>query len=183
MKTIIKISTKKGHTQETTWHIIQAHPYPDIEKAGSWRWRNAGGMFDAYNQPATGLEEKYYCNLLRSDFSEVFDNRKDYAGYEGNPGSIVLRGQDLGEMNVTVNNSNRYNEIKVNGFDSPTSGVRAWIEEAIIPGLLKAIEEHKAELKAEAVEAVRQRIIENVKEARSEIDKLELEALEAVKKL
>ena len=183
MKTArIKVSTKKGQTQSTAWRIIQAHPYPDIEKAGSWRWRNCEGLFDSYQHPAAGLGNNYYCQLLRSDKPADGRDRTSFAGYDGNPGTIVLRGVDLGEMRIDVH-GNGYNKISVRGFNSPTSGEAAFITAAIIPCLLAAIAESKAELKAEAVEAVRVCIVEHVKEARAAIDKLEVEALNAVKKL
>jgi len=117
-----------------------------------------------------------------TDISADGQDRKSFAGYENNPGTIVYRGRDMGETSIVIN-SNGYNEIKVTGFNAPTPGERDFITVAIIPGLLKAIKENKRELKAEAVEAVKNRIIEHVKEARAEIDKLEAEALEAVKKL
>ena len=183
MKTAtIKISTKKGQTQETKWIIAQAHPYPDIEKAGSWRWRNADELFDTYQHPAAGLGNNYYCELLRSDIPADGHDRKSFAGFDGNPGTITLRGVNLGEMRVDVN-ENGYNKISVRGFETTTPGEKAFITAAIIPGLLAAIEESKAELKAEAVEAVRACIVEHVRDARAEIDKLEAEALGAIKKL
>lgn len=196
MKHTVKITveTKKGTKQETRWSIVQEKPYPSLSiECGRAVWRNGGGIFGQYGSPAAGIGSKYYCNLLKADYSDATseDNRKDYAGFNGNAGTITLRGRDLGETQVKLDiypntcNAGKeyYADIKVNSNDNPSTAERAFIEAQIVPELRAYITAHAAELKADAVNAIRQRVAAEIDETRRELVELEAEAMAAVSKL
>jgi hypothetical protein len=191
MKTKITVETKKGTTQETTWKITQCHPYPDIDRGN---WRNADQFFpkwqgNAIGMKAEGIAAIYHCTLLRSDLTKETGNRTDYAGFvpyeygktnPANPGTIVFRGKDLGEMDITFNpygNNNGYIDIG----KGRTASEREFIEEQIIPGLKAAIDADKAELRQEALDGLEKHIAERITAMRADADKLEQEAAAALK--
>ena len=196
--TTIQVTTKKGATQTTTWGIAQNRPYPSIEgHCGSLRWANFGGVLPGYcQQPATGLGEEYTCDLLRSDRTEWdLRTRESNAGYvaytsagqrpaEPNPGSIVYRGVDLGEMSVEIRlHAASYDNVRVRGFDHATPGELAFIREQIIPALKEAIVAKRSELKAEAVAALKAHVAEKLAETRERLDAMQAEMTKAVDSL
>ena len=198
MKTAtISITTRKGETKSTTWGIYQDRPYPDIEGGGGGlRWRNGGGLFGQYGHAAEGLGQKYSAVLLREGWTpeSATGNRADYAGFmpykygdtlPALPGSIVLRGRDMGETSAEIDTRPHGCGVwfKVTGTCSPTSGERAFLDEQVKPGLLAAIEEHKAALKAEAVAGIVETVKDRIGRARAELCKMEEEAAAAIKAL
>ncbi len=187
----ITITTKKGITQETQWLVWQNRPYPDIEKAGSWKWRNGDGLFSDFNGPARGIGRNYSAVLLRSDLdmTKRENNRKDYAGYKDgqndkeNPGCIVYRGKSLGELSITID-GNGYATIRTRYGEYPdttTPGEREFINREIVPYLLAFIEANRAELKAQAIAGIRQQVSDRITEAKDAIDRLSREAEAAIK--
>lgn len=194
MKTItFQVSTKKGESQTVRFLVSQEHPWPDFNSNGSSiDWRNTGGLFPAYQQPAAGLGSRYYCYLTRPDI-EMPENwdRTHLAGYRHrpgpygtpdvtNPGSITYRGKDLGEMTIYFGNNPEWPDIKVRGHDAPTSSERDFIGSAIVPALRDFINANKEELKQEAVSAVKASFAKKLSEARAEIDAMERKAETAV---
>ena len=189
MKTKITIETKKCATQETTWRITQGHPYPDIERGN---WRNGEGFFPEWQggfsngaMIARGMPTRYYCSLLRSDLTKEEGNRVDFAGYTpskygetipANPGTIVFRGRDLGELEFTIEASNPYINLR-----ERTDSERAFIMEQIVKPLKAAIEANKTALRAEAIASLENQLADRIKEMRNDADKLEREAAEALK--
>lgn len=182
--TTIQVTTKKGATQTTTWGIVQNRPYPSIEgRCGSLRWANFGGVLPGYcQQPATGLGEEYTCDLLRSDRTE-WDLRTRESNAEPNPGSIVYRGVDLGEMSVEIRLHAAYDNVRVRGFDHATPGELAFIREQIIPALKDAIVAKRGVLKAEAIAALKAHVAEKLAETRERLDAMQAEMTKAVDSL
>jgi hypothetical protein len=196
----ITISTKKGHSQLTRWHVSQSRPYPDLERL---EWRNTAGLIPNYNNqykaPTIGTE--YRCFLLRSDFdpATATGNRSDFAGFESglsydsngnrvhlpeNPGAIELRGKSLGEMCVTFGNNPEWPEITVRGYGgTATTAEREWMETAIIPALRAYIQANAATLKAEAVASLKADTESRISEARRKIDDAEKKMAEVIAKL
>ncbi len=191
--TSFNISTKKGESQTVRFLVSQEHPWPDYSSNGSSiDWRNTGGLFSAYQQPATGLGSRYYCYLTTPGI-EIPEgwNRTHLAGFSHrpgpygtpevvNPGSITLRGKDLGEMTVYFGDNPEWPDIKVRGHDAPSSSERDFIKAQIVPALLEFIAANREELKAEAVAAVKASFAKKLGEARAELDAMEKKAETAV---
>lgn len=186
----ITITTKKGTTQETQWLVWQERPYPDIEKGGSWKWRNADALFGNFNGPAQGIGRNYKACLLRSDIDKtgIKGDRTDYAGFTpyretvANPGSIVLFGKDLGETEITIEPN--YARIRTRNDKYPNDTLpreRDFIEASILPGIKAFIEANRDALHADAVSEMRAYMAERITEAREAINKLEAEAEAAIK--
>lgn len=185
----VTIETKKGQTQNTQWGVWQERPFPDIEKGGRFKWRNGEGLFPNFNGPAQGIGRNYTAVLLRSDLTKRENNRKDYAGYQEdrntpeNPGCIVYRGKSLGETSIKID-SHGYATIRTRYGsypDTTTAGEREFVKAAVVPGLIAFIEANRAELKAEAIAAIRETVKRNLADARQDIDELEAEAEAAIK--
>ena len=195
MQTIkIEIETRKGEKRLTQWGVWQERPYPDITShGGRLRWQNGGGAFGECGNPARGLENKYGAVLLRDGWTEetAKDNREDYAGFipyqktEAIPGAITYRGRNLGETQAEIDLRGTWQGVsfRVRGFDRATGAEAAFLAEQIKPALLAFVEANRAELKAEAVEALRAGMAERLRDAESSLDALESEAEEAIKQL
>jgi len=191
--TTFQISTKKGESQTVRFLVSQEHPWPDFHSTGSSiQWRNTGGLFPAYQQPAVGLGSRYYCYLTVPGI-EIPEgwNRTHLAGfthrpgpygspYVTNPGTITLRGKDLGEMTVYFGNNPEWPDIKVRGHDAPSSSERDFIKAQIVPALRDFITANKDELKQEAIAAVKAAFAKSIKAARSELDAMEKQVETAV---
>ncbi len=191
----IKISTKKGHEQNTRWHVSLSRPFPDMERG---EWRNAGGLIPQYGskgKPTLGNE--YRCFLLRSDFEQdkATNNRNDFAGFSPGlvyvdgvrvlqpelPGAIELRGKPLGEMCVTFGSNPEWPDITVRGYDgTATPAEREWIKEQVIPGLRQFIAGNAKSLKAEAVESLRKDTATRLASYRADIDRMEQQMANAI---
>lgn len=192
--TTFTVSTKKGEAQTLRWLVVQEIPYPDIEgHSGRFQWRNFGDLFGQYGNKASGIGSNYFCHLLADTAPEAIPddyNRTIFAGYADyhdktkvNGGTFKLRGRDLGEMSIRFehNFSNPdYAVIKVNGFDSSSSGERQAITDLICPALRTFINDNKAELKAEAIAKIKARFAAELKEAREQLQELENKTAEAV---
>lgn len=194
--TVIDITTKKDHTQKTTWGIVQERPYPSVEaRFGRSQWTNFGGLLADYNGKVNGLEERYTCNLLRSDQTEWdMSTRVSYAGYKDYPaygqppkpdapGTIVYRGVDMGEMSVSLGRDCPYEQIQVRGFHHPTPGERSFITSQIVPALRQAVEANREALKQEAIAGIRAHVAEKLKEGRAALDKMQKEMENAISAL
>ena len=185
--THITVSAKKGHERATLWLIKQIRPFPSISGGHSMGWQGGDGLFGEYGNPARGIGNSYRAELLRSDFSHetATGNRCDFAGYTPerngpeNPGAIVLRGKSLGETSVEID-SNGWSRWRVRGFDTPTDGETAFLNEQVLPSLLSAIQANAADLRREAIEGIRESCAQAISEARETLDKLEREALKAI---
>lgn len=195
----IKISTKKGHEQLTRWEVSQGRPFPDMDH--NRQWRNAGQLLPKNNgKPSIG--SIYYCSMLRSDFQieTATGNRNDYAGFSPglvyndqgqrvvqpeHPGSIVLRGNSLGELSVNFEGNPEYPDIKVRGGfnQSPTPTERDWIKTSIVPALHQFIADNAAELKADAVASLKKETAERLAGYRADIDRMEKQINEAIANL
>lgn len=172
MKTIkikIDVTPKKGTTQTTIWGLSAAYdmPYPYERCNGSWR--------------DTSGSITYYAALLRSDLTTEQDNRVDYAGYNGNPGTIVYRGVDLGELTLRIERDpvKGYANIGTGYNNGHTHSARAWMEGAIIAPIRQALATHAAELQYAAETHLRSRMMEQVTEMHQNANKLE-SAIETV---
>jgi len=187
IKLKIDITTKKGTTVTTTWGIQQARIYPDLECRGARiEWRNADGLFPQY--PATkavGLPNEYNVYLLRDDIAvPTHNNRKDFAGYDGNPGSFALRGVDMGEVSATIKVSPWASCLwAVRGGNSPTTGERDFLNLHVLPHLKAAILREAKALKAEAVDAIAASVVERLKEARTSLNDCSKQMIAAVRAL
>lgn len=187
IKLKIDITTKKGTTVTTTWGIRQARIYPDLECHGTRiEWRNTGGLFPQY--PATkavGLPAEYYAYLLRNDIpTPAYNNRMDFAGFYGNPGTFALRGVNLGEVSATIRESPWPSCVwRVRGSNSPTTGERDFLNEHVLPHLKEAILREAKALKAEAVDAIAASVAERLKNARTSLDACSKQMIAAIRAL
>lgn len=187
IKLKIDITTKKGTTVTTTWGIQQERIYPDLECHGARiSWRNTGGLFPQY--PATkavGLPATYNAYLLRDDIpTPTHNNRKDFAGYDGNPGTFALRGVDMGEVSAEINESPWPScTFRVRGSARPTAGERDFLAEHVLPHLKAAILREAKTLKAEAVDALAASVVQRLKEAQASLDECSKQMLAAVRAL
>ncbi len=198
----VTVSTKKGHSQVTSWHVSQSHPFPHIgNRLSSLGWENGEKLVGRHPSDTPTIGTEYRCFLLRSDFNPdtATGNRNDFAGfspglsYDGNgnrvhtpahPGEIVLRGQGLGEMSIVFGNNPQWPDIR-RGCSSGgyTVKEREWIQGNICPALSAYIAANAASLKLEAVEALRVHTEKEIREAREQIDKAEKEIRAAISKL
>jgi hypothetical protein len=88
----VNFESKKDTWQGTRWLIEQDAPFPHLEAyAGQVNLRGDPELLDAFR-----------VSLLRSDFQEdaFQDSRRDFAGFGGNPGELVYRGKELGELSL-----------------------------------------------------------------------------------
>ena len=197
----ITVTTKKNTETQTTWGIVQIRPYPDFECRYGHKIerRNAGGLLPDCNGRKEGLPEVYNVALLRSDKTpDNMNDRTAHAGYvpyasygqkpePPNPGSFAYRGNDLGEVTAEITPSfggGYYFRWSVRGYGSnATPAERAFLDEQVKPGILKAIEEHRAALKAEAVAKIRAWVAEICAEMRASVDAAEKEMEKAIAEL
>lgn len=178
MKTKITIEPKKNVSIETIWNIEQDRPYPDMGARWSTpRWRNTGGLFAEFGNPAYGLKKDFRAELLRNDTEEHdITSRLSSAGYNGNPGSFDYRGKYLGEISVDI--TPRLVQMgkgfcarwRVRGFETPTNSEVEFLNAAVLPGLLAAIEANRAELKAYAVKCIKEKAAQCLADARKALD-------------
>ena len=181
----IEVTTKKGHTQKTRWLVVQERPYPCIRAdAGRLNWSNAEGLLGKYGSKPEGLGSRYKCHLLTHEGEIPADyNRTHFAGYSHrpgpygtsevvNPGAIVLRGHDLGEMSVGFGSNPEYPDIKVRGYGSPTASERDWVKAEIVPALRRFITDNAETLRRDALAAVEKRLAAELEEKRQELEAL-----------
>lgn len=135
--------------------------------------------------PAQGIGKEYRAELLRDDKEpENLNSRAAFAGFEGAPGCIVLRGQSLGETSAEIRLASvgawEYVTFKVRGYGAPTGGERAFLESQVAPGMVKACKDNAAALKAEAIKGLRAGLVEKMKDTRARLDMLEAELRRAI---
>lgn len=190
LTTKMLISTKKGEAQALRWGVVQDHPWPDITMDGCRaHWRNFGGLFTRFGQPAAGIGNDYYAYLLspEADVSKGYD-RSHYAGYvkynpqtdeerKPTPGTIVFRGRDLGETSIHFEGQGcnlrpgglPWCSIRVNYTEVASNSERELFEKQIIPPLWTFITANKAQLKAEAVAAIKNQFAAKLKEMQEQV--------------
>jgi hypothetical protein len=179
----IEVAAKKGHTQKTRWLVSQDRPYPCVRAdAGRLNWSNAEGLLGKHGSKPEGLGSRYTCHLLTPEGEIPEDyNRTHFAGYSHrpgpygtpdvvNPGTIVLRGHDLGEMSVKFGSNPEYPDISVRGYGgSPTPSERDWIKAEIVPALRRFIADNAETLRRDALAAVEKRLAAELEEKRQEL--------------
>lgn len=181
LTTEIEVQTSNKARQKTRWLVTRCRPYPDFDHR--MEWRNAGTLRPSYGNPATAPDPEYTAYLLASDAPDVPTvNRTCFAGFTHrpgpygtpdvtNPGSIVFRGRDLGEMTLEIRPSSpAYPGIKVRGFDTPTTTERDFIREQIVTPLLAFINANARELASLAADALRADCLARVADARERLD-------------
>lgn len=191
MKAKIKIQLKKDTVQDCVFNVRQAVPFPRIS-GWAQTWENDdGALFGRCGHSPEGLKEDYYCDLLRSDMGPEYvekGTREDHAGFvpyagygkdplPANPGTIVFRGKDLGEMSFRMSrawNSGMY----AHGLTCPDA-----IREQIETQLSAFIEQNKAELYRDAVERTKANVLAAIQSAKDNVKEAEEKALEALKAL
>lgn len=177
----ITISTKKGEQQITRWLIEQDHPFPCINLTGGLRteWENAGGLVGRYGKKPEGIGTSYRCHLLAEGVTPPKDwNRTHLAGFKHqprgyntpevtNPGTIVYRGRDMGELEI------RIDPFRGFGYNFGSKGMTRtehdMLMEQVVPHLKAFITEHRATLKAAAVATIRKRLESEIVEAEQKI--------------
>lgn len=184
--THINVSPKKGEVVKTRWIIWQERPHPCIRsETGALAWSHMEGLLGKYGSKPSGLGSRYKCHLLtpEGDIPEDYD-RTHFAGFSHrpgpygtpevvNPGSFALRGKDLGEITVGIGNNPQYPEIRVRGFDSPSTSERDFIKAQIVPYLMEAINANAASLREQALAYVQKRLASELAEKRKELEDLE----------
>jgi hypothetical protein len=178
MNTKLTVQTKKDTTQHTTWRVLQLHPWPHIAQGYYWDMRGQK------------LKTEYEARLLRNDVPlPANDDRNDLAGFTPyrsttpNPGTITLRGRDLGEMELTIciypdgdTGATRHSTLmRVRGNEHPTDAERAWIEDQIVTPLLDTIADDLDTLRTEAIDATRKLFNGQIAYARESLTRLESE--------
>lgn len=185
MKAIkIVVTPKKGVEQVTHWGITQRRPYPSIGGVSVLRWDCHDGLMSTMAGEHKELKEEYTCTLLRSDKTEWEDfNYHNEAGTEGNPGEIVYRGKGLGKLYLLAGRVQIGTQMGWwwNFYFSArhSSGEQQFLEKQVTPQLQKALEEHRQELREEAIEGLGKYMAQKLKHADEQLDRMtsEMEAL------
>lgn len=190
------ITTKKGESQKTRWLIVQEIPFPDIEgSCGTLKWRNAGELFPQYGNPARGIGSRFNCYLVVPEIEIPEDyNRNHFAGYvpysidrnatpKPNPGTILFRGKDLGEISVYFGDNPDWPDIKSEQCNRVQGAARDMLLEQVVPPLREYIKRNADKLKSEAVEKLRKRMSDEIGKASKALAELSIEAAKAIKAL
>lgn len=169
----VTVHPKKGESIALRFLVVQGHPWPDLcSTCGQLAWRNYGGLFGQYNHPAEGIGATYHCYLLAENVEVPANfNRSHFAGYEGNRGSLTLRGRDLGELTVKLDKWG--DSLKVRGFESPTPTECDFIRAQIVPALKTFVAEHRGALLEQAREKIVRQMHSEISEARERLNELE----------
>lgn len=177
------IQPKKGETQHLRFLIQQEIPYPDTEGfGGRIQWRNTGGLLPKHGAPATGLENSYRCLLLPdSGTPPATFNRTHLAGYENNPGTLTIRGKNLGEVTITIGDI--WQTTRVCGFEKTTPSEEKVFAEWIYPPLREYIQEKKKSLHEDAVRRVEKNFEEKLTQLQSSLEELRRESQKALCRL
>lgn len=184
----LEIEIKKGVSVTTKWGVFQDAPYPSLTMHGSsLQWQNAGGLLPSYGNPATGLADDYTAVLLVPDYDPATEknNRLDYAGYDGNPGTFSIRGVDQGEtiINIERPESERPFVKHVSYLNQRTDGEKKFYKEKVVPAIVAFIKENKAALKQDAVDRVKASVAEQVNRVKESLPVVEREILNALKEV
>ena len=177
----ITISTKKGEQQITRWLIEQDAPIPHINLTGGLcaGWENAGGLIGRYGNKPEGIGTSYRCHLLAEGVTPPKNwNRTHLAGFKHqpggyntqevtNPGTIVYRGRDMGELEIMIDPFRGF------GYNFGNKGMTRtghdMLMEQVVPHLKAFITEHRATLKAAAVATIRERLESEIVETEQKI--------------
>jgi len=158
MKTNITVSPRKGEEIKTRWQVAQSRPYPNLTtRLGSLEWQGIDGLKDKYNQPAQGIPPVYSAQMME-------------------PGSLLLRGADLGTVSVRIDlsrNGAAWPFWKVRDHSDPTKGERDFLTAQVLPHLIKFITDNRAELLSDAIADVQSAFEKSLAEFRADLDKLE----------
>lgn len=162
------------------------------------RWQT-NALFPNYRKDPepVRLPASYRAHLLATDAAPTDGepwNREILAGYipysysptgaritTANPGTIKIRGRDMGELTAHV--SEHWTTYKTNLSGSPSPGERKWLDAHLAPALKAYIREHRATLYADAHAATLASIADALRNARADLDKLEADALAQTAKL
>jgi hypothetical protein len=187
MKLTHTATPRKGETVTAAWLITQSRPHPDITASGGrMGWRNAGTLLPRYGSPAAPLPLAFKAYLLPDTESnpDAGCTRRALAGYEGNPSPLTVRGVSLDKVSAELTawpahmGGGYRATYKVRGFCTPTPGEAKWLAEQVTPHLVAAVQEHAAELHAEAVAGLKTHLAEQITCARAEIKAMEKQAAE-----
>ena len=175
---------KKGEQQITRWLIEQDAPIPRINLTGGLRaeWENAGGLVGRYGKKPEGIGTSYRCHLLAEGVTPPKNwNRTHLAGFKHrpgpygtpevtNPGTIVYRGRDMGELEIMIDPFCGF------GYNFGNKGMTRtghdMLMEQVVPHLKAFITEHRATLKAAAVATIHERLESEIVEAEQKISTL-----------
>ena len=192
----ITVSPKKGLEIPTTWAVCPTYGYPSLKGFN-------GAALNWQGLPKDGKQPEIYCYLLRSDIAniEAQGNRADHAGYNtgyeyingirteqpDNPGTFAFRGRDLGEMRVAYSGTSEIDlgwpNIKIRGFEEPSSLERAFIREQITSKLTGFIRVNSAALKNTAKQALIEHVEQLIAETVDCIQARKTEAFATIAKL
>ena len=169
------LSAKRGDSQPLAFSIYQHRPFPSITGyGGRLQWTNLDTLSPNQYQNQTGphLPTTFTLHQLRSDLLNVCGDRRDHAGYNGNPGAIVYRGQSLGELSATVQLAGAWEHVRWN----VTGAAAKWLADSLDQWLIDTIKAQLPQLQAEAIAGVRASMYEQVQAIRDSIERLESEA-------
>jgi len=162
----IDIPVKKKSTVTTQWHITQNAPRPDINgECGTFRWRNFGGLMSSFGNPPTGIGNSY---------TACIDKNSEFQFRNNNLGKIQIG------IQMSLGGSCTW---KVRDYEDPKDSERALLDEYVKAPLLQAIEDHKEQLKVEAVQALQAHVHYEINEAKDRIERLTAEMDRAMKAL
>jgi len=185
----MKVETKKNTAQECTFLITQQIPYPRLSARGCWvEWQGGDGViFSTYGQkPSFDLKRVYYVAQLKDgvDIKNLDHSRKDHAGYEGNAGSIVYKGVDLGELTFTLS-FHAYQNGLVPSFEEGkyTPGQVDFIKREICPAIIKKISQKEKALKKQAIAKLQANMKRHIADFEEGLDKAKAEAREALARM
>lgn len=172
----IELTLKKGSTVKTRWLVERVRPFPDLERAYSLEWRNHGGIMPQYGT-TQGHPERYRAALLAEGITPPAENwdRTHLAGFDGNPGSFALRGQDLGEVSAEDLNLEHpeWDTFRVRGYNPPTPGEREFLRAQVSPALHAFILANRDGLRDAAADALRRCMEDRISRARAQLAELE----------
>ena len=157
------IPLKKGVTVTTCWNITQDVPLPDITaESGRFAWRNFGGLLGSYGNKPSGLAPHYSLHMDGG-------NPKGEAFFS-------YRGLNLGEIRAEIKKSPWDCFVwNVRFSETPRDSEQALLDLYVKPVILQAIEDHKEELKADAIKRLKAHVLYKLDEARARIAKLDSE--------
>lgn len=187
----IQFSTKKGETQTARFGIEQEIPFPSIGgHSYSLKWENFGGLFREYGRDPEGIGRIFKCYLLVPDVEIPEDyNRTVFAGFveypkdknTPKPGTIKIRGNDLGETTVSINLDSNYSTVSVREYNGrPTESEKKVFDSLIIPKLREFIEQNEKEIRENSIKKIKTRMRDVIEEARKGLIELENQIEEAI---
>lgn len=162
-----EIPLKKNVSVSVNWTIAQDCPHPDMAaEYGRLAWRNFDGLLKQYGNPARGLGHSY--SVCMDSKSEPFQ----------------FRNNDLGKIraNITITQWGSCT-WSVRGNESPKDSEQVLLDTYVKPAIMKAIKEHEEELKADAIQRLKDHIVYQVNDTRKALEKLIDEMNKAIEAL